>query len=84
MYMTNLHGEMSGWTDDVVDFFKKAYNVSEPLVDAQLQKVMERVRAEAGVGAQQAVAPYIYASLGVSALAIVLSLGAIRIAKRRP
>lgn len=82
MYMTNLHGGMNGWTDDVVSFFKKAYNVSEPLVDAQLQKVMERVRAEAGIGAQQAVAPYLYATMGVAALSLVLSLAALRKARR--
>ncbi len=73
---------MSGWTDDVVDFFKKAYNVSEPIVDAQLQKVKEQIRFEAGEGAKAAVAPYVYASLGASAVAIVLSLAALKRSRR--
>lgn len=68
---------LGGWWDDVSSVFKKVSSAAAPVVDAQIDSVKQQIRAEAGIGAKQAVMPYVVGSLAVGSIALVLSITAL-------
>lgn len=68
---------LAGWWDSVTDVFKKVGSAAAPVVDAQIDQVKQQIRDEAGIGAKQAVMPYIVGSMAVGGLAFVLSIVAL-------
>lgn len=69
-----LNGDLGGWWDSVSSVFSKVSSAAAPIVNAQVDSVKQQIRDEAGIGAKAAVAPYVIGSLGVSAVAITLSI----------
>jgi len=78
-----VNGNLGGWWDSVSSVFSKVSSAAAPVVNAQIDSVKQQIRDEAGIGAKQAVAPYVYASIGASVIAIAISVTALMSSRKK-